>query len=288
MFNAGDKIQVLSSNVRGSGPRKGSTGYVCTSTIDIFPRVGAVIFITAYFNKFGAELSGRCERKSIIGIVSMDKPVSKLMKNLHGKKFVDSMEEYLYNYMPKASLKGAKTVVGPAPMTDLRKASDDEKMCWLKSRLFAESKTNALRNWLMQQQNIALVPFSKPELYSFIALCGAPKKVIEGSIDSINDFIRMLNIIKAISTFGVKRQVGHLVHGSVPLRRIIADGKIIRSIKEERALLVALVRYMFKPEAFDTLANMVGNDQLYNGRSTAVIINKIMDIREDLVVLSDN
>lgn len=288
MFNAGDKIQVLSSNVRGSGPRTGSTGYVCTSEVDIYPRVGAVVLITAYFNKFGKELSSRCERKNIIGIVPMDKSVDKTIKNLHGKKFVDGLEEYMINYMPASYLKGAKTVVAPAPMTDIRKAEDNEKLCWLKSRLFAESKANTLRGWLIQQKNVDLLPFSKPDLYSFIALCGAPKKIIESSVNLVPEFVNMLNTVKAITTFGTSSYVAGYINNIGALRRIIGDVNLLRGIKEERALLTGLVRFMFKDEELNVLIDTVRSDQIYNGRSTNNVINKILGIRKELVMLSEN
>ena len=287
MFDVGSKIKVLNSSVKGSGPRKGSTGYVASCSLDILPRVGVLSQMVVYFNRYGKELTDRCERKTIVNILPIEKELRKGIRELSSKQANDNLTKILRNYVPIAVVKASRITAVPAQMEDIRKVSKQEQFCWLRSILHAESHTNDVRNWMMATKNTSLLPATNEDLHLFMVFSGALKADIENNLHIVPKFIRLVHMLRTIKVIGKGRKKHTWANINNALRRISVNGNIIGSAKEEKILVAYLLRFIFKDDELYLLIQKYNNTRAYNGRSTEAVIKKVLELKKKLMALSE-
>ena len=167
MFRTGDKVTLLCSTFKkGTGPRKGSEGYVSeeSPTIYVPEKDLFASIVTIVFTKYGFETKVRKEKKKVINIIpNITKKVYDSEENItaHVKetlseqdkidKQTNDISKEIFKYFGPQAIHQAMMVTADHNKSNLLLCPDEEFLAWLDSLLFNEYIRETLRSHSMSK-----------------------------------------------------------------------------------------------------------------------------------------
>ena len=287
MFFNGQKVRVVASTVHEIGPRTGSTGYIGYSNTRFIKDLGFATYAIVFFNKYGFEEKERAERKVVMSVLPADTTASKAVKSLSSKNACMELTKQLEKYYAAGDAAEPKVLLVPDNMSNILCASDLEKLCWLRSVLSAESRHGYIRMWITSQPSFNFQGFNKNDVDRYLSLVDEPTKELSNAIGYVPIFASILGSYIAFSMLHLRDAANSVVQNVPALRRIIQDGRYMRTAKEVAALMDTMGRYMFRDITFSTLKSIFYNTSSHQGKSTADVINQIERLRTDLLSINN-
>lgn len=222
MFNPHSRIIVIESSVDGTGPRRGSIGYV-VGVSEIYnsnKHSVCTVGVDVIFTKYGHEKKHRFERKNVVALFPTTwctEPKNDKVKALIEK--LKTPKSNLIDDIRKMRQSDPYPIIIAAPLcADILSLCKEELNCWLSSFLCGKIPSFASRIYSSQQYTNSTYPaLRENNIWDAVIYAGSDRQVRSNMLKDLLKLDRSklkesIKALIALSTIGEKQRTSMVSH----------------------------------------------------------------------------